>query len=255
MKQGDFTRLAKDYVNRPGYSLAVLEKLSVYTGVGKNGSVIADVGAGTGKLTENLLELGYENIIAVEPNDAMREEGVKSTNEKKISWIKGSGEDTGLANNSVDWVFMASSFHWTDPEKSLPEFKRILKPGGFLTVLWNPRDLDDNPLQKKIEALIHEWVPGIKRVSSGSARYTKGIEEKLIFTNDFKDVFFFEAGHEILMTRERYIGAWRSVNDVQAQAGKEKFEMIIKAIEKEVEDVSMIVMPYKTRSWTAKVNK
>lgn len=37
-----------------------------------------------------------------------------------------------MSNNQADWVIMASSFHWTDPKKSLPEFNRILTGGGIL---------------------------------------------------------------------------------------------------------------------------
>lgn len=105
-----------------------------YAAVWKNELVIADVGAGTGKLTENLVNLQCPvHGFAVEPNDAMREEGVKLFgNSTKIIWKEGSAESTGLEDSSVDWVLMGSSFHWTDAPKAMKEFYRILKPGGFL---------------------------------------------------------------------------------------------------------------------------
>jgi ubiquinone/menaquinone biosynthesis C-methylase UbiE len=255
MKQGDFSSLAKDYVNRPGYSLLVLNNLSSYVGACQKDFLIADIGAGTGKLNENLLELNYENIIAVEPNDDMRAEGIKVTGNKGVKWLVGSGEETTLDDESVNWVLMASSFHWTDPQRSLPEFKRILKPGGFLTVLWNPRDLENNLLQKKIDKLIYQISPEITRVSSGSVKYTEGIEKTLVSTGDFTDVIFVESLHEVVMSKERYMGAWRSVNDIQAQAGPEKFKEILNAIEKEIRKLSEIIVLYKTRSWTSQVIK
>ena len=255
MKQGDFSALAKDYTNRPGYSLLILNNLSSYVGAHQKDFVIADIGAGTGKLNENLLELNYKNIIAVEPNDDMRAEGIKITGNKGVKWLAGSGEETNLEDESVNWVLMASSFHWTDPQRSLPEFKRILKPGGFLTVLWNPRDLENNLLQKKIDEIIFQISPEITRVSSGSAKYTEGIEKTLVSTGDFTNVIFVEALHEVIMSKERYMGAWRSVNDIQAQAGPEKFKEILSAIEKKIQSLPEIIVPYKTRSWTSQVIK
>lgn len=77
MKHGDFTELAKFYVNRPGYSRVVLECLKnhVFNTLGEGN--VADVGAGTGKLTENLAEIGLSGF-AVEPNEAMRAEAAKN---------------------------------------------------------------------------------------------------------------------------------------------------------------------------------
>lgn len=76
-------------------------------------------------------------IDAVEPNDNMREEGIKFTqNSQNITWHKGSGEETAMPSNYADWVIMASSFHWTDPKKSLPEFARVLTGGGGISLLY-----------------------------------------------------------------------------------------------------------------------
>ena len=255
IKHGDFTTLAKIYINRPGYSLLVLKNLGSYVDIKANNFVITDVGAGTGKLTENLLELDYPCRFAVEPNDAMRSEGIRLTSHRGVKWLEGSAEYTGLEDESVNWILMASSFHWTQPELALKEFKRILKPGGFFTALWNPRDLERSSLQMKIEEIIHEIVPDIKRVSSGSEKYTKNIENTLVSTGDFKDVLFVEASHEVVMSKERYMGAWKSVNDIRVQAGTEGFQKILEAIDYEIKDLSKVVVPYKTRSWTAQVIK
>jgi ubiquinone/menaquinone biosynthesis C-methylase UbiE len=252
MKQGDFTKLAKDYVNRPGYSYPlfdfILTKVKSQFG---SLSPVADVGAGTGKLTEILQELGCKGF-AVEPNDSMREEGSKLVGTSGFSWRKGSGEETGLENQSVHFVTMASSFHWTDPKKSIPEFSRILKPGGYLTVTWNPRDLERNELQKKIDAKIKEMVPSLNRVSSGAKGYTEHLDKTLVESGHFTDLVYMEAAHDLEMTPDRYLGVWRSVNDIQAQAGAEGFEKIMQMIEKEISGMKSIVVPYKTRAWTVR---
>ncbi len=129
MKQGDFTEVAKHYHNRPAYSVMLLDKLiKCVNDTNKllDKLRVVEVGAGTGKLTKILADDFGMNIRAVEPNDSMREEGKNYTKDSNISWCKGSGEDTGIESSSADWVIMASSFHWTDPKKSLPEFARIL---------------------------------------------------------------------------------------------------------------------------------
>lgn len=250
MKHGDFTELAKSYINRPGYSLRVLRALATYIGAYKEKFVLADVGAGSGKLSENLTELGFKGY-SVEPNDAMRGEALNiGATLNNFQWSKGTAEATGLQDNSVDWVFMASSFHWTDQKAALNEFRRILKPGGFFTALWNPRDIEKSELHIQIEDIIKFHIPDLKRVSSGSEKNMSGVEESLISTGEFDKLIFMEAPHKEIMTKERYIGAWRSVNDIQVQAGQEVFEKIIKAIEALIKNQDMIEVAYKTRAWT-----
>lgn len=63
---------------------------------------------------------------------------------------------------------MGSSFHWADAPRAREEFRRILKPGGFFTAIWNPRDIQRSKLHMQIEETIMEEIPGMKRVSSGS---------------------------------------------------------------------------------------
>ena len=250
MKLGDFTELAKNYIHRPGYSTEVLRMIGCYVGMDRHGFLVADVGAGTGKLTENLVQIGLSGY-AVEPNDAMREEGIKAFHDKSsFRWLAGSAEETGLKDNSVDWVLMGSSFHWADAPRALEEFYRILKPGGYFTAIWNPRDIDGNELHEKIEKMIEEEIPGLTRISSGSKKNIGDIESKLLSTKRFSNLIFVEGSHEVVMSKQRYIGVWKSVNDIQAQAGKEGFERIIYNIENIIAPYQEIVVPYKSRAWT-----
>jgi len=250
MERGDFTNLAKDYIHRTGYSRRVLGAVAAYIGALREGFIVADVGAGTGKLTENLCAMGFAGH-AVEPNDAMRAEGMRlGTTTAQFTWRAGSAERTGLPDHCVDWVLMASSFHWTQAALALAEFHRILRPGGYFTALWNPRDLEHSDLHSRIEARIHALAPEISRVSSGSNKYTQGVEETLLSTGHFGNVIFMEAPHVEVMSKERYLGAWRSVNDIQAQAGPERFARILTAIEEEIHDLDSVSVPYRTRAWT-----
>lgn len=254
MKHGDFTDLAKFYVDRPGYSLTLLKyiKANICNEL-KRELAVADVGAGTGKLTENLEQIGLSGF-AVEPNDAMRAEGQKIFDGRDtFEWKAGAAEVTNLPDNSVDWVLMGSSFHWSDAPRAREEFRRILKPGGFFTAIWNPRDIRRSSLHMEIEEMIHKEIPGMKRVSSGGTVTTETIREKL--GSAFHDIIFMECMHEEVMSKERYINIWRSVNDIQVQAGEEGFQRILNNIDSILKEYSEISVPYKSRAWTAQVCK
>ncbi len=254
MEHGDFTDLAKYYIDRPGYSLVLLNYIKAnIQDILKRKLIVADVGAGTGKLTENLERIGLSGF-AVEPNDAMREEGKKLFAVKKtFVWSPGAAEETGLPDNSVDWVLMGSSFHWADAPRAREEFRRILKPGGFFTAIWNPRDIKRSMLNKQIEEMIMKEIPGMERVSSGVTVKKKIILKKL--GDIFRNLIFMEKMHEEVMTKERYINIWRSVNDIQVQAGEKGFKRILDNINTILEDYNEITVPYKSRAWTAQVCK
>lgn len=251
MKLGEFTKLAKNYKYRPGYSLMVLKHLANYIGAYKESFIVADIGAGTGKLTENLTQLGMKGF-AVEPNDAMREEGIRAfENINNFTWSKGTAEETGLETSCADWVFMGSSFHWTNQQEALREFNRILKPNGFFTAIYNPRDIEKSELHMNIENNIKKIVPELKRVSSGHKNNIDNLEKVLVESEDFHNFIFIEAPHKVVMSKERYLGAWESVNDIQVQAGPERFKKIMEMIKSEIHHLDFVEVPYKTRSWTA----
>lgn len=256
VKLGDFTKLAKDYVNRVGYSETALRVLKGYIeSVNGPMETIADVGAGTGKLTQDLEHIGLRGY-AVEPNDAMRAEGIRLfEGRSSFIWSKGLAEATNLPDHCVDWVLMGSSFHWTDAPAALEEFHRILRPGGFFTAIWNPRNIEGSALHMDIERSIQQMVPNLKRVSSGSRANMRDMEGKLLSTPFFEELFLLEAPHEAVMSPERYMGAWRSVNDIHAQAGDELFAQILTMIEEKIQGMDQIVVPYLSRAFTVRSTK
>lgn len=98
---------------------------------------VLDLAAGTGKLTERLVALGFDTV-AVEPSDAMRAELVDATPGARA--LAGSAEDIPLPDASVDAVVVGQAWHWFTQERALPEIRRVLRPGGRLGVVWNVRD-------------------------------------------------------------------------------------------------------------------
>ena len=93
----------------------------------------ADIGAGTGKMSE-LLARGGLLVDAVEPSEAMR---AQASSIEGVTWHGGVAEDTGLPNGVYDIVVFAQSWHWMDPERAGLEAARILAPGGALAIVWN----------------------------------------------------------------------------------------------------------------------
>jgi SAM-dependent methyltransferase len=97
---------------------------------------VADVGAGTGKLTRQLRERGLD-VIAVEPSAGMREELRRAVPGVRV--LAGTAEQIPLADGTVDVVIVAQAWHWVDPERAVPEVARVLAPGGRLALMWNRR--------------------------------------------------------------------------------------------------------------------
>jgi ubiquinone/menaquinone biosynthesis C-methylase UbiE len=253
MKHGDFTGLATNYAKfRPGYAPQVACAILKYVGRELRSIDAADVGAGTGIWSRTLAAFGLHSIVAVEPNDDMRGQGIETSRETDISWRKGSAEATGLPNNSVDLVSMASSFHWADFDKACDEFYRILRPGGAFVALWNPRFIEANPLLVEIEAEITRLKPDIQRVSSGRSGLTERLTDLLNAKPQFHEVLYLEGRHSQRQTPEQYLGAWRSVNDLQVQLGPELFEKFLDRTSKRIAGLPEIETTYLTRAWMAR---
>ena len=134
-----FADRATDYVaGRPSYPAAALDVL--FDGLGDAGDVLAaDLGAGTGISSRLLAERGAQ-VLAIEPNQAMRE---AAEPHPRVEWIAGTAEWTGLEEASIDLVTAFQAFHWFDHVKALREMVRILRPGGRAAVIYNERDESD----------------------------------------------------------------------------------------------------------------
>lgn len=253
LSPGDFTGLSKDYsANRPNYSVSVRDALVGLLKKNPDDLDFADIGAGTGIWTRMVAELNFSSVVAVEPNGDMRSEGVKDSQIAGIRWIEGSAERTTLPDASIDWVTMASSFHWADFDSATLEFHRILREGGRFTALWNPRLIEVNPLLVEIENHLLELRPDVRRVSSGRSGLTETLTDRLEDSPWFEDVVYIEGRHTVEMSPERYLGAWRSVNDVRVQLGPEKFQQFLSFVEQRVSELSSIQATYLTRAWSAR---
>lgn len=163
-----FTSRAENYARyRPGYPPAILHCLRDECGLIPD-SVIADIGSGTGILTAMFLANG-NRVFAVEPNEAMRLAAEASLGDYPgFMSVDGRAEATTLADNSVDFVTAGQAFHWFDAAASRVEFGRILRPGGYVALVWNARAHEGDPLMSAYERVLGDYGMGYSTVTHRS---------------------------------------------------------------------------------------
>ena len=152
-----FSNRVENYVKyRPDYPREILSLLRERIGFDQSWTV-ADIGSGTGISARMLLENGNE-VFGVEPNADMRAAGEMFLKDlPRFCSVDGSAEATTLDDASVDVIISAQAFHWFDLDKCRPEFKRILKPGGWCVLIWNERELSGSPFLEAYEALLKKY--------------------------------------------------------------------------------------------------
>ncbi|MEE8046854.1 MAG: class I SAM-dependent methyltransferase [Dehalococcoidia bacterium] len=156
-----FDGRAGNYVNfRPTYPQEVIETI-IAKGALVPGSIVADIGSGTGIFAGLLINAGMD-VFAIEPNEQMRLAAEQSLDpeakEPHFHSIAGTAEQTTLADRSVHAITAAQAFHWFDPEPTKAEMRRIIKPNGWLALIWNQRDTRTD-FQQNYESILRKHVP------------------------------------------------------------------------------------------------
>lgn len=191
MEQSDsverFSNRVENYVKyRPSYPAEVLNVFRDEMGLNSE-SLVADIGSGTGISSKLFLDSG--NVVyGVEPNAKMREAAAEFLAAYPNFYsIDGTSTATNLFNASVNIITAAQAFHWFEPEPTRKEFKRILKPGGWVALMWNERQLDTTPFLIEYEKLLLKYANDYTKVRHDNINETT---LKNYFQGDFRTATF-----------------------------------------------------------------
>lgn len=192
-----FSSRVENYVKyRPDYPPAVLAVMRAACGFTPEAAV-ADIGSGTGIFSAGLLKNGNP-VFGVEPNANMRAAAESVLAEyPRFTSVNGTAEATTLPDQSVAFITAAQAFHWFNRERTRPEFIRILRPGGWIILVWNVRRLDSTPFLRAYEnllmtfgtdyAAVRDRHPDLAQVSAFI-----GSEEVTLTTLEHRQTFDFE---------------------------------------------------------------
>jgi ubiquinone/menaquinone biosynthesis C-methylase UbiE len=159
-----FSTRVENYAKyRPGYPREIVRLLESECGLARS-SIIADIGSGTGILSEVFLKNG-NRVVGVEPNGAMRAAAERLLKGyRHFVSIDGTAESTTLEPKSINFVTAAQAFHWFDRNSARREFSRVLAPGGYVVLIWNERRLDSTPFLRACEALLLKYGTDYRQV-------------------------------------------------------------------------------------------
>ncbi|MEM9917641.1 MAG: class I SAM-dependent methyltransferase [Bacteroidota bacterium] len=159
-----FSETVDNYIRyRPGYPKAILELMAEEMGL-EESAVIADIGSGTGKLTQLFLDEDHL-VYGVEPNREMRRAAEDLLVEyDNFSSVSGSAEQTTLDNQSVDFVVAGQAYHWFEAAAFRKECLRLLPTEGWAVIVWNDREDEHSEFMKAYEAFLQKYSTDYKEI-------------------------------------------------------------------------------------------
>lgn len=161
---GRFSNRVDNYLKyRPRYPEGVIDTLREECGLTPLSSV-ADVGSGTGFLTELFVRNG-NTVWAIEPNADMRTAAERLlAGAVNFHSLAGAAEATTLPDQSVELIAAGQAFHWFDRARTRLEFGRILKPNGWVALIWNERETESTPFLRAYEQLLQRFATDYAQV-------------------------------------------------------------------------------------------
>jgi SAM-dependent methyltransferase len=240
---GRFSGLADIYArHRPDYPPEALAFILTHCQL-QPGSVLVDVGSGTGISSRQFAQLGLQ-VIGIEPNAEMRGQAQSVTLAAGVPppvYRAGRAEATGLADGSADAVLAAQAFHWFDLEAALREFQRILKPAGWAVLLQNERDESD-PFTAAYGA-VQQSVSDAAAMEQSRQRSGEPLQVHPLFQNGERVRF----NHEQVLDEEGLLGRALSVSYAPRDPGAvQAFKEALQQVFARFQQGSRVVLRYQT---------
>jgi ubiquinone/menaquinone biosynthesis C-methylase UbiE len=201
---------------------------------------VLELGAGTGKLTRVLVELGHD-VHATDPDTDML--AVLETRLPAVRTAVASAEEIPLPDQSVDAVIAAQAFHWFDLDRALPEIARVLRPEGVICLLWNQRD---------------EKIPWVRRLGAliGTQEQLRDPAEALIFSELFGFVEDHQFSHWQTIDRKTIQDLVLSRSNVAVldeEGRRAKLAEVVAFYDEYGRGMDGMQLPYVTRCFRAQV--
>jgi ubiquinone/menaquinone biosynthesis C-methylase UbiE len=234
---------------RPGYPAAAVEFLRQTFNISSTTTVV-DLAAGTGKFTRQLADLGCQ-IIAIEPVEGMRQKFQALL--PNIPILEGTAESIPLDVASVDIVTVAQAFHWFQGETALAEIHRVLKPGGYLGILWNVRD-ESADWVAQISKIITPYEGDAPRYRTGD--WQTAFEQTDLFTPLETQTFFYVHQYDLDTAIDR-VASISFIAALDAQTQQTVLQQVRELLEQHPQtcDRPIIEHPYRTEVfWCTKKN-
>lgn len=185
-----FSSRVENYVKyRPNYPKEIISFL-ISEEILTQKTLIADIGSGTGILSKLFLDNG-NTVYCVEPNNEMRFAAEEYLREYPgFVSINGSAENTGLNDKTIDMITAGQAFHWFEFEKSKAEFNRILKPSGYLVIIWNSRKKSNDDFSIAYETLVSKYGSDYKEVRINENMVDDFFNYQMKTFNNYQDLDF-----------------------------------------------------------------
>ncbi|GLC90462.1 class I SAM-dependent methyltransferase [Lysinibacillus piscis] len=189
-----FSHVATAYAKaRPTYSEEYIHQVP-------QNLTIAEFGAGTGKLTKQLLETCHpKHYVAIEPNQEMVVHLKQLQKNHRLTILQESAEHNSVKASSIDLIVVAQAFHWFDPKMFLEECRRILVPNGKVHLIWNKRK--NTTINKTCEDLFTKYCPDFKGFGGGIWRNMTSLDYFFKDTGYTTNVY----DHPLLYDKEAFI--------------------------------------------------
>lgn len=245
-----FSNRVSDYVKyRPGYPHGLIEWLQDRVGL-TPAWIVADVGSGTGILAELFLREGC-HVYGVEPNREMREAGESLlASYANFTSVDGRAEATALAAFSADLITAGQAFHWFERDKARMEFGRILRPGGYVLLVWNDRKTDVTPFHRAYDTLLEQ--AGIDYATVNHRNLEPAVIQSFFEPGTYRGATFPNEQH---LDWEGLYGRCMSSSYVPAEGdeGHQAFVAGLRRVFQEHQVAGQVTIEYDTRAYCGQV--